>query len=165
MPTNCSTAWRPLLPTAADARNRSIRASKTYSFTSWAQQTGIRETSDEALQPLFLCSLVEHRAQGVHTAKARPPHLRDDSWEYPSCRWRCSAMPSIPTLSISIPPSSAPMTPTSREASSRQCRTRRISKLSSTLPNEAAGREALARGQLLFVVNIPAGFTRQTSAA
>ncbi|HEY6489437.1 MAG: ABC transporter permease [Terracidiphilus sp.] len=30
-----------------------------------------------------------------------------------------------------------------------------------TLPNEAAGREALARGQLLFVVNIPAGFTRQ----
>lgn len=29
------------------------------------------------------------------------------------------------------------------------------------LPNEAAGREALARGDLLFVVNIPAGFTRQ----
>lgn len=29
------------------------------------------------------------------------------------------------------------------------------------LPNEAAAREALARGQLLFVVNIPAGFTRQ----
>jgi ABC-2 type transport system permease protein len=29
------------------------------------------------------------------------------------------------------------------------------------LPNEAAGREALARGELLFVVNIPAGFTRQ----
>ena len=29
------------------------------------------------------------------------------------------------------------------------------------LPNEAAGRDALARGQLLFVVNIPAGFTRQ----
>lgn len=29
------------------------------------------------------------------------------------------------------------------------------------LPNEAAGREALARGQVLFVVNIPAGFTRQ----
>jgi len=30
-----------------------------------------------------------------------------------------------------------------------------------TLPNEAAGRAALARGQLLFVVNFPAGFTRQ----
>ena len=30
-----------------------------------------------------------------------------------------------------------------------------------TLPNEAAGREALARGKVLFVVNIPAGFTRQ----
>jgi len=30
-----------------------------------------------------------------------------------------------------------------------------------TLPNEAAGREALARGQVLFVINIPAGFTRQ----
>ncbi|MGA7459852.1 MAG: ABC transporter permease [Candidatus Korobacteraceae bacterium] len=29
------------------------------------------------------------------------------------------------------------------------------------LPNEAAGREALARGNVLFVVNIPAGFTRQ----
>ena len=29
------------------------------------------------------------------------------------------------------------------------------------LPNEVAAREALARGQLLFVVNIPAGFTRQ----
>jgi ABC-2 type transport system permease protein len=29
------------------------------------------------------------------------------------------------------------------------------------LPDEAAGREALARGQVLFVVNIPAGFTRQ----
>jgi len=29
------------------------------------------------------------------------------------------------------------------------------------MPNEAAGREALARGDLLFVVNIPAGFTRQ----
>jgi ABC-2 type transport system permease protein len=29
------------------------------------------------------------------------------------------------------------------------------------LPNEAAGRQALARGQLLFVVDIPAGFTRQ----
>jgi ABC-2 type transport system permease protein len=29
------------------------------------------------------------------------------------------------------------------------------------LPNEAAGREALARGQILFVVNFPAGFTRQ----
>jgi ABC-2 type transport system permease protein len=29
------------------------------------------------------------------------------------------------------------------------------------LPSEAAARQALARGQLLFVVNIPAGFTRQ----
>ncbi len=29
------------------------------------------------------------------------------------------------------------------------------------LPNEAAGREALARGEVLFVVNIPPGFTRQ----
>ncbi len=29
------------------------------------------------------------------------------------------------------------------------------------LPNEAAGREALDRGKVLFVVNIPAGFTRQ----
>jgi ABC-2 type transport system permease protein len=29
------------------------------------------------------------------------------------------------------------------------------------LPNEAAAREALARGRLLFVVSIPAGFTRQ----
>jgi len=28
-------------------------------------------------------------------------------------------------------------------------------------PDEATGREALARGQVLFVVNIPAGFTRQ----
>jgi ABC-2 type transport system permease protein len=34
-------------------------------------------------------------------------------------------------------------------------------KIVEELPNEAAGREALARGQLLFVVNIPAGFTRQ----
>ena len=30
-----------------------------------------------------------------------------------------------------------------------------------TLPNEAAGREALAQGKVLFVINIPAGFTRQ----
>ena len=30
-----------------------------------------------------------------------------------------------------------------------------------TLPNEQAGRQALARGQLLFVINIPAGFTHQ----
>lgn len=30
-----------------------------------------------------------------------------------------------------------------------------------TLPNEAAGRDALARGKVLFVLNIPAGFTRQ----
>ena len=29
------------------------------------------------------------------------------------------------------------------------------------LPNEAAGREALDQGRVLFVVNIPAGFTRQ----
>jgi ABC-2 type transport system permease protein len=29
------------------------------------------------------------------------------------------------------------------------------------LPNESAGREALSRGKVLFVVNIPAGFTRQ----
>jgi ABC-2 type transport system permease protein len=29
------------------------------------------------------------------------------------------------------------------------------------LPNEAAGQEALAQGKVLFVVNIPAGFTRQ----
>ncbi len=29
------------------------------------------------------------------------------------------------------------------------------------LPDEAAGREALAQGKVLFVVNIPAGFTRQ----
>ena len=29
------------------------------------------------------------------------------------------------------------------------------------LPNEAAGQQALERGQVLFVVNIPAGFTRQ----
>jgi ABC-2 type transport system permease protein len=29
------------------------------------------------------------------------------------------------------------------------------------LPNEAAGRDALSRGKVLFVVNIPAGFTRQ----
>jgi len=34
-------------------------------------------------------------------------------------------------------------------------------KLVRELPDEAAGREALARGQVLFVVNIPAGFTRQ----
>ena len=34
-------------------------------------------------------------------------------------------------------------------------------KIVGTLPNEAAGREALARGKVLFVVNIPAGFTRQ----
>ncbi|HZZ40999.1 MAG TPA: ABC transporter permease [Acidobacteriaceae bacterium] len=31
----------------------------------------------------------------------------------------------------------------------------------SDLPSEAAGREALAQGRVLFVVNIPAGFTRQ----
>jgi ABC-2 type transport system permease protein len=31
----------------------------------------------------------------------------------------------------------------------------------SELPSEAAGREALAQGRVLFVVNIPAGFTRQ----
>lgn len=30
-----------------------------------------------------------------------------------------------------------------------------------TLPDEAAGREALARGRVLFVLNIPPGFTRQ----
>ena len=29
------------------------------------------------------------------------------------------------------------------------------------LPNEAAGREALDQGKVLFVVNSPAGFTRQ----
>jgi ABC-2 type transport system permease protein len=34
-------------------------------------------------------------------------------------------------------------------------------KIVAELPNEAAGREALARGKVLFVVNIPAGFTRQ----
>ncbi|MGA7525363.1 MAG: ABC transporter permease [Acidobacteriaceae bacterium] len=34
-------------------------------------------------------------------------------------------------------------------------------KIVAELPNEAAGRAALARGQVLFVVNIPAGFTRQ----
>jgi ABC-2 type transport system permease protein len=34
-------------------------------------------------------------------------------------------------------------------------------KVVGTLPNEAAGRDALARGQVLFVINIPAGFTRQ----
>ena len=34
-------------------------------------------------------------------------------------------------------------------------------KIVKRLPNEQAGREALAQGQLLFVVNIPAGFTRQ----
>ncbi|MGD0156037.1 MAG: ABC transporter permease [Terracidiphilus sp.] len=34
-------------------------------------------------------------------------------------------------------------------------------KIVKRLPNEEAGREALAQGQLLFVVNIPAGFTRQ----
>ena len=34
-------------------------------------------------------------------------------------------------------------------------------KIVGTLPNEAAGREALAQGKVLFVINIPAGFTRQ----
>jgi ABC-2 type transport system permease protein len=34
-------------------------------------------------------------------------------------------------------------------------------KIVATLPNEAAGHEALARGKVLFVINIPAGFTRQ----
>src|SRR6516164_11289811 len=34
-------------------------------------------------------------------------------------------------------------------------------KFVSELPNEAAGHEALAQGKVLFVVNIPAGFTRQ----
>jgi ABC-2 type transport system permease protein len=34
-------------------------------------------------------------------------------------------------------------------------------KVVAELPNESAGREALARGQVLFVVSIPAGFTRQ----
>ncbi len=34
-------------------------------------------------------------------------------------------------------------------------------KIVGELPDEARGREALARGNVLFVVNIPAGFTRQ----
>ena len=34
-------------------------------------------------------------------------------------------------------------------------------KFVSELPNEDAGREALSRGKVLFVVNIPAGFTRK----
>jgi ABC-2 type transport system permease protein len=34
-------------------------------------------------------------------------------------------------------------------------------KIVERLPNEEAGREALAQGKLLFVVNIPSGFTRQ----
>lgn len=34
-------------------------------------------------------------------------------------------------------------------------------KVVAELPNEEAARQALARGRLLFVVNIPAGFTRQ----
>jgi len=34
-------------------------------------------------------------------------------------------------------------------------------KVVTTLPNEEAGREALAQGKVLFVINIPAGFTRQ----
>ena len=34
-------------------------------------------------------------------------------------------------------------------------------KIVEELPNEQTGHEALARGQVLFVVNIPAGFTRQ----
>jgi ABC-2 type transport system permease protein len=34
-------------------------------------------------------------------------------------------------------------------------------KIVGELPNEAVGREELARGRVLFVVNIPAGFTRQ----
>lgn len=34
-------------------------------------------------------------------------------------------------------------------------------KIVANLPDEAAGREALARGQVLFVLDIPAGFTRQ----
>ena len=34
-------------------------------------------------------------------------------------------------------------------------------KVVATLPNEAAGREALAQGKVLFVINIPAGFTQQ----
>jgi ABC-2 type transport system permease protein len=34
-------------------------------------------------------------------------------------------------------------------------------KVVAEFPDEATGREALARGQVLFVVNIPAGFTRQ----
>ena len=34
-------------------------------------------------------------------------------------------------------------------------------KIVSQLPDEQAGREALAQGRVLFVVNIPAGFTRQ----
>jgi ABC-2 type transport system permease protein len=33
-------------------------------------------------------------------------------------------------------------------------------KIVAELPDEAAGREALARGDVLFVINIPAGFTR-----
>jgi ABC-2 type transport system permease protein len=34
-------------------------------------------------------------------------------------------------------------------------------KIVSQLPNESAGREALDQGKVVFVVNIPAGFTRQ----
>jgi ABC-2 type transport system permease protein len=34
-------------------------------------------------------------------------------------------------------------------------------KIVKRLPDEASGREALARGDLLFVIDIPAGFTRQ----
>ena len=34
-------------------------------------------------------------------------------------------------------------------------------KIVATLPNEAAGRDALARGKVLFVINIPPGFTRR----
>lgn len=34
-------------------------------------------------------------------------------------------------------------------------------KIVGVLPNEAAGHQALAQGRVLFVVNVPAGFTRQ----
>jgi ABC-2 type transport system permease protein len=40
-------------------------------------------------------------------------------------------------------------------------KTSKYFKIVGELPNEAAGREALRRGNVLFVVSIPAGFTRQ----
>jgi hypothetical protein len=109
-------------------------------------------------------TLVEHRAEGVPAAAARPRHVRHDR-----------RLPIVQLLLFGFAINSDPRhMPTAVIVAEHSDFSRTFIaalenttyfKVVRTMPDEAAGREALLRGDVQFVVSIPADFSRRCCMA